>query len=301
MAHDHEHGWLDEGSAERLLAGDPLAPCPVCGDSAHGQGRCTAGELEAALNALRPPAVLPDGPLPGEEAALAAFRTARAERSARSEVPELSDQLGHSEHLARSERSDRSGRDKHPVSDEPPIPGEHPRPAGRAAEVAVLPARRPRLRRPARVAMVVAVAGCALSGVAVAAGLVDLPAALGGSGHKPSAGVAVEDPDQASGSPVPQASGAVPGDTPYGTARPSDRPSPGHGRPGTGSSATPGDRPAGPSAGPSASPRREDGRDTPAPEPRPTGVQRDWLVRICRDYLGANSLLGKDDQAVRTL
>ncbi|MEV5506473.1 hypothetical protein [Streptomyces orinoci] len=296
-----ERGWPDEDSAERLLAGQPLAPCPACdgadrggaaydGSALDGSARvrcgCVAGALEAALTALRSPAPLPDGPLPGEEAALAAFRAARSGQAV-CELPETERAMSQS------------------PAGEPSVPGrpvgERPAGQGRAAEVAPLaPGRRPRLRRPARVAMVVAVAGCALSGVAVAAGVVDLPAALGGSRHKSPAGVAVEEPDQTSAAPAPQESGAHPGGTPHGTARP-DRPSPGRNRPSTGSSGTPGDRSAGPSAGPSATPPRQDGQDQPAPDSQPTRIPHDWLVRVCRDYLVPGNLLGRNDPALRAL
>ncbi|MFJ8197708.1 extensin [Streptomyces sp. NPDC096152] len=71
---DEQHRWLDRATAERLLRGEPL-------DTVDAAAREQAERLAKALNAL---SVKPSGAeaeLPGEAAALAAFRKAHAERA----------------------------------------------------------------------------------------------------------------------------------------------------------------------------------------------------------------------------
>ncbi|MFC8987154.1 hypothetical protein [Streptomyces sp. NPDC057115] len=73
---DEQNGWLDRETAERLLNGEPSAAAdPVV--------REQAARLAAALGALADPPPPPGRELPGEAAALAAFRTARAGRPER--------------------------------------------------------------------------------------------------------------------------------------------------------------------------------------------------------------------------
>ncbi|MFJ9663805.1 hypothetical protein ACIRPP_04165 [Streptomyces sp. NPDC101219] len=73
---DEQNGWLDRETAERLLNGEPSAAAdPVVREQAE--------RLAAALGALAAPPPPPGRELPGEAAALAAFRTARAERPER--------------------------------------------------------------------------------------------------------------------------------------------------------------------------------------------------------------------------
>ncbi|MEU6809189.1 hypothetical protein ABZ920_09305 [Streptomyces sp. NPDC046831] len=71
---DEQHGWLDRETAERLLRGE--SP-----DTADATTRDQAERLAAALNALSPTSVPADVELPGEAAALAAFREMRAEQA----------------------------------------------------------------------------------------------------------------------------------------------------------------------------------------------------------------------------
>ncbi|MDF3298266.1 extensin [Streptomyces tropicalis] len=69
---DEQYRWLDRDTAERLLRGEPL-------DTVDASARERAERLARALNAL---SVVPDvtePELPGEAAAMAAFRKARAE------------------------------------------------------------------------------------------------------------------------------------------------------------------------------------------------------------------------------
>ncbi|MFE0646482.1 hypothetical protein ACFW2Y_33500 [Streptomyces sp. NPDC058877] len=74
---DERYQWLDQEAAERLLRGEPVE---AVDDRARSQVELLAGALEAA----RTPAVQPTdtGELPGEAAALLAFRRAAAERAA---------------------------------------------------------------------------------------------------------------------------------------------------------------------------------------------------------------------------
>ncbi|WP_406737931.1 hypothetical protein OG365_13505 [Streptomyces sp. NBC_00853] len=73
---DERNRWLDEAAAEKLLRGEPVEPV---GPAADQRARNEAARLRAALDALGGVhAPLPAGTeLPGEAAAVAAFRTAR--------------------------------------------------------------------------------------------------------------------------------------------------------------------------------------------------------------------------------
>ncbi|MGW0899772.1 hypothetical protein ACWD0G_22790 [Streptomyces goshikiensis] len=78
---DERNRWLDEAAADELLRGAPVGPV------ADQRARAEADRLRAALDSLAPtlphPAAGPE--LPGEAAALAAFRAARG--AARPEAP----------------------------------------------------------------------------------------------------------------------------------------------------------------------------------------------------------------------
>ncbi|MFD0316891.1 hypothetical protein [Streptomyces flavalbus] len=71
---DEQYRWLDRDTAERLLRGEPL-------DAADADARDGARRLSEALRTLATPTPLTSEELPGEEAALAAFRKVRAERA----------------------------------------------------------------------------------------------------------------------------------------------------------------------------------------------------------------------------
>ncbi|MEU9863828.1 hypothetical protein AB0D99_23440 [Streptomyces sp. NPDC047971] len=78
---DERYPWLDQEAAERLLRGEPV-------DAVDDHARDQVERLAEALASARPFADAPDAELPGEQAALAAFRKATAERSlAMSPVP----------------------------------------------------------------------------------------------------------------------------------------------------------------------------------------------------------------------
>ncbi|MFF9660906.1 hypothetical protein ACH4UX_32460 [Streptomyces althioticus] len=71
---DERYRWLDAEAAERLLSGEPpRAADPPAGDQAE--------QLAGVLRALSAPPPTAEDELPGEAAALAAFRTSRDERT----------------------------------------------------------------------------------------------------------------------------------------------------------------------------------------------------------------------------
>ncbi|GAA2784712.1 hypothetical protein [Streptomyces showdoensis] len=77
---DERYQWLDQEAAERLLRGEPVDPVGLPDEASRAQAELLARTLGAART---PAAALgPDGELPGEAAALAAFRKVSAERAA---------------------------------------------------------------------------------------------------------------------------------------------------------------------------------------------------------------------------
>ncbi|MER7570575.1 hypothetical protein [Streptomyces sp. NPDC126514] len=140
---DEQYRWLDPRTAERLLSGEPL-------EAVDAADRDRAERLARALEALaaQPPAA---AELPGEAAALAAFRAARTERA-----------------------------------DAPATPGHRARPhSSDAGLVRIGPperaARRPRWARPVRLGLAAALALGMVGGVAVAAGTGILPTPFEGT------------------------------------------------------------------------------------------------------------------------
>ncbi|MFJ3163180.1 hypothetical protein [Streptomyces kanasensis] len=136
---DERYEWLDHEAAERLLCGEPV-------DADDDYTRLQAERLAEALESARADAARtrtgPAGALPGEEAALTAFRAARSTRV--------------------DGRAPGTGRDLGAVRI-----GGSPRPAGRTRARA--------WTRPARWGLAASVAGLAVGGVAVAAGTGVLP------------------------------------------------------------------------------------------------------------------------------
>ncbi|MBC7271394.1 MAG: hypothetical protein H5T76_22235, partial [Streptomyces sp.] len=142
---DEQYRWLDRDTAERLLRGEPL-------DAAGADAREPARRLADALGALSAQTPLTSEELPGEDAALAAFRKARTDREeeraalgtgsrARPGADAGLVRIG-----VRPPRADRSGR-----------------------------ARRPRWGRPLRLGLAAALTAGMVGGVAVAAGTGVLP------------------------------------------------------------------------------------------------------------------------------
>ncbi|MFH8406781.1 hypothetical protein ACH4FX_18585 [Streptomyces sp. NPDC018019] len=254
---DDRYDWLDEEAAERLLRGEPAG-------SPDGVG---AAELTALLNAAaaagRSPA--PDRALPGEEAAVAAFRQARGDASASAAAPAGS----------------------------PATPDVGTVRASRGAG----PAARPRFGRPLRRGFMVALAGCALGGVAVAAGVGVLPTPFhGGTGPGPATSVSAAE------TPGPLASGGT--DTTTGGTSPvpdTGTDSPGPLATDTGDDG--GTRSPSPGRTGQDTPRPEDtggtgdGRGRPDdPERKPDAKEKRRLgSSFCRAYVsGKGSGLGQD-------
>ncbi|MBT2544555.1 hypothetical protein J7E99_28610, partial [Streptomyces sp. ISL-44] len=72
---DERDRWLDRAAADKLLRGEPVEPV---GPAADPRARREAARLRAALDSLAQtaPAASAAGELPGEAAAVAAFRAA---------------------------------------------------------------------------------------------------------------------------------------------------------------------------------------------------------------------------------
>ncbi|WP_306186342.1 extensin [Streptomyces sp. MK5] len=216
---DEQYHWLDPDTAERLLRGEPL-------DTVDETVRDQAERLAAALYALaaepqaEPPSAA-DAELPGEAAALAAFRKARAEQADAGAV-RVDRRDAHARTPAGSGRFRRTRRNGHTAQ------------AGRRS-----------WGRPLRLALSGALVAGAVGGVAAATTGV-LPTPFGGGEPTPAASAsdrATHDGPSASSSPD-GSPGGVPGDAQGG---------------GPGAS-TPAGSPAGP-AGPSGTDAGNTGRD----------------------------------------
>ncbi|WP_328319237.1 hypothetical protein [Streptomyces sp. NBC_00388] len=234
---DERCEWLDKDTAERLLRGGPVG-------AVDDHARAQAARLRAALDgAARSAAPSDIGELPGEKAALEAFRLARDGAAG---------------------------------------------PAG-----PVRPPAAARWGRPVRFSIAAVVAGCALSGVAVAAGAGMLPSPFGRSEPMPASSVS------SAATPRPLLSGSSPATAGSASPRP-DSSTPGTGEPtprtpqagsGDGGSTGPGDSGAGrPDGRPGAATGQESGagrQGTPSPsgdhDRSTTGLYRK-LAAVCRDY-----------------
>ncbi|REH23106.1 MULTISPECIES: hypothetical protein [unclassified Streptomyces] len=190
---DEQDKWLDRETAEFLLRGEPL-------EGADPAVRDRAERLVAALGALAPP--VPAGEeLPGEAAALAAFRKVRAEQADASAG--VSAAVGHG-------AADR-------------LSGAGPVRVGSRGEGA----RRPRRGRPLRLGLAAALTVGMIGGVAAAAGTGVLPTPFDRTEPEPAATVsAAASPGRPLAPPSPLdgvQGGSVPGATPGapegGTAR----------------------------------------------------------------------------------
>ncbi|GDY43419.1 hypothetical protein SANT12839_043010 [Streptomyces antimycoticus] len=159
MAEDHRYSWLDDSAVERLLRGEPVEGQPGApdgrGDESYAEAERLAAVLSAVAGAGRPAAPSDASALPGEEAAMAAFRAARVAVEAEAEAVA-----------------------------EPGV-------ARRSQRIRKFRERQPRLRRPLRASMIAMVAGCALSGFAVAAAAGVLPTPFGLSHHTPGPSVSM--------------------------------------------------------------------------------------------------------------
>ncbi|MEW2305102.1 hypothetical protein AB0958_34995 [Streptomyces sp. NPDC006655] len=209
---DEQYTWLNRETAERLLRGESLE---AVDESARDQAEC----LAARLGALSARATAADTELPGEEAAVAAFRKARES--------------------AEEERTDAAWR-----------PGA----AGQGADAGLFrlggagrrPSRAPRWARPARLGLAAALAAGMLGGVAVAAGTGVLRTPFDDNRPGPAASVsATASPQRPQGSP--SAESLLGGET--GAPR-TGTPSAGAGRSSAGASGRPKERDTGSAATP---------------------------------------------------
>ncbi|MEU5421379.1 hypothetical protein ACFY1P_27685 [Streptomyces sp. NPDC001407] len=326
MADDHRYDWLDDDAVERLLT---PAQSPSAGPEAELR-------LAALLRSLAPEPARPDHALPGEEAALAAFRTARAERTreAHAFAEEAAPVVALGEHVSPA-RQDAPGvghglAAASSGSAHGPVPGAVPsagaptpiadgasspvaRPLAHAAGATPTtrvnhPEPDPVVRigmaekarglfgrwRPVKVALAMTVAGCALGGVAVAAGTGVLSTPFGRAASEPetSASVSALD-DTGMETPLPPSGG------------PSASPSPGkdgHSRasgaphapaPSGGATAGHGGKEDRPGDAPSASPSHDAGQDRDGDADATKGGAA-WAARLCRDFLDAQQRRGQD-------
>ncbi|MFD8147581.1 hypothetical protein [Streptomyces sp. NPDC059708] len=138
MADEHK-AWLDGATAEELLRGRAAGPV---GPDEDPRARAEAARLRAALDALVPQTA-DRGELPGEAAALAAFRAAHAHRAPAAVSPATAPAA--------------PGAVDEPLVDLAPIP------------VVRIPAQR-RYGTPARFGLAAALAGVAVGGIAAVAG-----------------------------------------------------------------------------------------------------------------------------------
>ncbi|MEU8824117.1 hypothetical protein [Streptomyces sp. NPDC048636] len=174
MAEDHRYSWLDDSAAERLLRGEPVEGQHGVPDDRYDQSCAEAERLAAVLSAVaeatRPAAGPTDAaaPLPGEEAAVSAFMAAREEFTA--------------------------------LAVDSALPATGPTARG-GGVVRALRGGRFAVRRQLRVGMVAALAGCALSGFAVAAAAGVLPTPFGESGG-PAPSVSMPGDGHSDGDPV---------------------------------------------------------------------------------------------------
>ncbi|WP_225638501.1 hypothetical protein [Streptomyces solaniscabiei] len=192
---DEQDGWLDRETAEILLRGESLkAVDPAVRDRAE--------RLAETLDALAAYPAPTSGELPGEAAALAAFRKARADDAA-----EWAGGPAGVGHGAATTPSDAGLVRIGPRRDD----------AGRA-----------RWGRPLRLGLAAALTAGMVGGVAVAAGTGVLPTPFGGTGPDPAATVsAAATSDRPLGSPTPldglrggsTPDGATPGPSRSGATR----------------------------------------------------------------------------------
>ncbi|MGW2177440.1 hypothetical protein ACWCXX_04945 [Streptomyces sp. NPDC001732] len=270
---DERYEWLDKEAAERLLRGEPVDPV--------GGHPCTEAEkLVAALDAAARSARPATGELPGEAAALAAFRTAT--RSARDSA-RVRKRAGGAEGGARQ-----TGTEVLPtVRIRAASGGSGSRTSAASGSSGRI--RRPRWSRPVRFGLVASFAGCALGGVAVAAGTGMFPGPFGDHAPMPATSVS------AAATPEELGSGPTAGETPRTPSSDPDR--------GASESApnrsTPSGRADGdgsnrrdarkPGSSVSGSPRSSDKSGLPEyPGKGSSGAWYAKALKACRDYRNGN-------------
>ncbi|MBI0316513.1 hypothetical protein, partial [Streptomyces javensis] len=256
MAEDHRYSWLDDKAAERLLRGEPVEGQPGAPDGRSDQSYADAERLAAVLSAAagagRTAAPSDASALPGEEAAVAAFRAARVEVDAEAGAGSVAE-------VAEMDM------------------------ARRPLRIRRFRERQPRLRRPLRAGMVAVVAGCALSGFAVAAAAGVLPTPFGQSDHTPGPSVSMSDGGPGGDSAHPEISEdggtTTPGPSGSGDNDASDVGSNG---------AQGGTAPADPEDGGKGKNGKSKGSSKGEP-----GVPK-WALRVCPRYLDSETGVGAD-------
>ncbi|MDQ1016810.1 hypothetical protein [Streptomyces afghaniensis] len=188
---DEQHGWLDRETAERLLSGEPP-------EAVDGAARGEAERLAAALRALAAAPPPTSGELPGEAAAMAAFRKARAERADTGAAPAAD-----------------GGQAGIEAADAGLVRIGTPRDSGSGG------VRRSRRARPARLALAAVLAVGMAGGAALAAGTGALKAPFGDDEPQPGSSVsaAVTPPERPLVSPSPSDAvqgGSTPDENPSG-------------------------------------------------------------------------------------
>ncbi|AKJ11206.1 hypothetical protein ABB07_14585 [Streptomyces incarnatus] len=183
---DEQYKWLNRETAERLLRGESL-------EAVDASARDQAERLSRALGALTSQTAPAADELPGEQAALAAFRKAR---EAAGTEGSTADRAGD------TARSSAPGADAGLVR------------IGTPARTGIPARRRPRWGRPVRLALAAAVAVGTVGGVAMAAGTGVLPTPFGPE-HPASSSSSVS-ADPSSGSAL----ASVPQGTPGATVSP---------------------------------------------------------------------------------
>ncbi|WP_251094640.1 hypothetical protein [Streptomyces sp. Caat 7-52] len=184
---DEQYKWLNRETAERLLRGEPL-------EAVDASTRDQAERLSQALGALSAEAAPASGELPGEQAALAAFRKAReaAEAERTAAAPARPSAPGTDAALVRIGAPVRTG----------------------------IPAGRRRRARPVRLALAAALAVGTLGGVAMAAGGGVLPTPFGDEHPRPGASVTA---GTTTGPPLTSPSSPVTSGGETGTGAPTGR------------------------------------------------------------------------------
>ncbi|MCX4729990.1 hypothetical protein [Streptomyces sp. NBC_01363] len=269
---DERYEWLDKDAAERLLRGEPVDPV-------GGQSCTDAERLVAALDAAARTARPATGELPGEAAALAAFRTAT--HSARARTRANAQPRGATENAGRPAGAEML----EPVRIGATLVGSVP--SGDSRRI-----RSSRWSRPVRFGLVASLAGCALGGVAVAAGTGMLPGPFGGHAPLPATSVSAAATPEELGSglteeetpqPPPAASPSADTSTPPAApSTPAGAPDPGGS--GRAKEHKGGDdrKPGGAATGSTAGPRNGE-----LPESSGKTGSGEWYakaLKACRDY-----------------
>lgn len=258
---DEQHEWLDKEAAEKMLRREPVDP-------SDGRPRHEAERLAAALDAVARTARPAAGELPGEAAALAAFRAARGPVPRTAAVSAPADRVRAARTAGAADAAE-SGM----------LAPVHIRPAGSGTPAGDADSRGPRpmrWSRPIRFGLVASLACCAIGGVAVAAGTGMLPAPFGR--HTPAPATSVS----AAASPEELGSGLTGDD---------EASAPPPGSPG-GDAASPDAPGAGPTAGPETG--RPDSGDRTTGE-APAGAGTDGAEDNPSDGAGATKGPGGQD------